>query len=66
MEPNTYFIAAFMIIATICVVGCIISAMLVTLEYFHSKKEFEKELKHLKEERDACRELLKQRSTSSG
>lgn len=66
MDAYNIVFIIFLIIACASIVGCIIATLLVWLDYFKMKKEYEEEIEHLKKEVRACRLILKKRSTQDG
>lgn len=51
----------FIIVATGCIVGCVISTVLVYFDYYKMKRNMKEEIEHLKKERNICRQLLIQK-----
>lgn len=66
MDAYSMMVIIFVIIATVCIFGCAISTMLVYIDYNKMKKEYEKEIEHLKEERNICRLMLQKRNIQDG
>lgn len=57
-------IVIFMCITAFCVVICIAATLLCYMDYRKQKRVNREEIKHLKTEVRACRELLKRRAKS--
>ena len=66
MDANSVMIVIFMVITAFSVAMCCLATLFIYLDYFKKKKEYEKEIKHIKEERDVCRSMLKKRNTQDG
>lgn len=66
MDACSMMVVIFLIVATICIFGCVIATMLVFIDYNKMKKGYENEIKYLEEERRICRSLLKKRNTPDG
>lgn len=66
MDAYSISIVIFLIVATIAIFGSVIATVLVYMDYNKMKREYEKEIEHLKEERNVCRSILKKRSTPDG
>lgn len=61
MAAYETLLVIFIIVATGCIVGCVISTMLVYFDYYKMKRNMKEEIEHLKKERDVCRQLLIQK-----
>lgn len=66
MDVYRMMVIIFLIVATVCVVGCVIATLIVYMDYFKKKKEYEEDMEHLKEEVRVCRSILQKRHTQGG
>lgn len=66
MGAYSMMVVIFLVVATVCIVGCVIATLLVYLDYFKKKKEYEEEIEHMKEEVRVCRLILQKRHTHGG
>lgn len=66
MGAYSMLVVIFLVVATVCIVGCVIATLLVYLDYFKKKKEYEEEIEHMKEEVRVCRLILQKRHTQGG
>ena len=61
MAAYETLLVIFIIVATGCIFGCVISTMLVYFDYYKMKRNMKEEIEHLKKERNICRQLLIQK-----
>lgn len=66
MGVYSMMVVIFLIVTTVCVVGCVIATLIVYIDYFKKKKEYEEDIEHLKEEVRVCRLILQKRHTQGG
>lgn len=66
MDAVDLMVIIFIIVTAFSVAVCCLATLFIYLDYFKRKREYEKEIEHLKEERDICRSMLQRRSIQDG
>lgn len=66
MDGRDIFLVIGILVASICIVGSVISTFLMWCDYMKKLKKFNEEVEHYKKELKTCRQLLQKQSMRDG